>query len=98
MRICVSAFMVTTTPGMKLAGVGRHMFAVLNQLTITDLGHQYDVFLRDDVEMPDAWKQCSWITWHRIKIGSSRDRVNWEHYFVGKEAKRLGADLLLSLF
>ncbi len=98
MRICVSAFMVTTKPGMKLAGVGRHMLAVLNQLTITDLGHYYDVFLRDDVEMPESWLQCKWITWHRIKIKNSFERVSWEHFLIGREAMSLKADLLLSLF
>jgi glycosyltransferase involved in cell wall biosynthesis len=98
MRICVSAFMVTTTPGMRLAGVGRHMFATLNQLTITDLGHQYDVFIRDDVEMPDSWKDCSWITWHPIRIRNSRDRIMWEHFKIGVVAKELKADIVLSLF
>ncbi len=98
MRICVSAFMVTTTPGMKLAGVGRHMFATLNQLTITDLGHQYDVFIRDDVELPNSWKDCPWITWHPINIRNSRDRIWWEHFRIGAEAKELRADLVLSLF
>ena len=98
MRICISAFMVTTKPGVKLAGVGRHMLAVLNQLTITDLGHHYDVFLRDDVEMPGAWLQCTWITWHRIRIENSRRRIFWEHYRVGTEAKKVKADVLLSLF
>jgi glycosyltransferase involved in cell wall biosynthesis len=90
--------MVTTTPGMKLAGVGRHMFAILNQLALKDLGHQFDVFIRDDVDMPVDWNQCQWITWHRIKISSSRDRVKWEHYRIGVEAKKLKADVLLSLF
>ena len=98
MRICISAFLVTTTPGMKLAGVGRHMFAILNQLTITDLGHQYDVYLRDDVEMPATWKNCPWVTWHQVNVRNSRDRVLWEHYKIGVEAKKLGADALLSLF
>lgn len=98
MRICVSAFLVTTAPGMKLAGVGRHMLSVLNELTITDLGHQYDIFLKDDVEIPEAWLQCSWIKWHRIPIKNSRERVMWEHYKIGKEARRLGADVLLSMF
>lgn len=90
--------MVTTTPGMKLAGVGRHMFAILNQLTLTDLGHQYVVFLRDDVEMPEAWTRCNWITWRRIAIRSSKDRLWWEHFKIGIEAKKLKADLMLSLF
>ena len=90
--------MVTTTPGMKLAGVGRHMFATLNQLTITDLGHQYDVFIRDDVELPNSWKDCPWITWHPINIRNSRDRIWWEHFRIGAEAKELRADLVLSLF
>jgi glycosyltransferase involved in cell wall biosynthesis len=83
---------------MKLAGVGRHMFAVLNQLTVSDLGHQFDVFIRDDVDMPESWNLCPWITWHRIKITGSRQRVWWEHYRIGIEAKKLNADVLLSLF
>ena len=98
MRICVSALLVTTEPGMKLAGVGRHMFAVLNELTITDLGHQYDVFIRDDVSIPPAWNECKWITWHRLSIKNSRQRVWWEHFKIGREAKRLNSDLVLSLF
>ena len=98
MRICVSALMVTTKPGMQLAGVGRHMLALLNQLTITDLGHHYDVYLRDDVEMPVEWKQCPWITWHPTRIQTSSFRVSMEHFLIGREAVRLKADLLLSLF
>jgi glycosyltransferase involved in cell wall biosynthesis len=98
MRICVSAFLLTTEPGMKLAGVGRHMLAVLNQLTITDLGNHYDVYLRDDMPLPEAWKQCQWITWHPIKIKSSSERVVWEHFLIGREALRLKSDLILSLF
>ena len=98
MRICISALLVTTEPGMKLAGVGRNMFAVLNELTITDLGHQYDVFIRDDVDMPPSWNECKWISWHRIAIKNSRQRVWWEHFKIGREAKRLKSDLVLSLF
>lgn len=98
MRVCISAFLVTTKPGMKLAGVGRHMLATLNQLTITDLGHHYDVFLRDDVEIPASWRACPWVTWHSIPIKNSRERILWEHYRVGVEAKRLKADVLLSMF
>ncbi|MBS1703238.1 MAG: glycosyltransferase family 4 protein [Armatimonadetes bacterium] len=98
MRVCVSAFLVTTTPGMKLAGVGRHMLSTLNQLTITDLGHHYDVFLKDDVDMPPEWLACPWITWHRIPVKNSRQRIWWEHFRVGVEAKKLNADVLLSLF
>ena len=98
MRICVSALMVTTEPGMRLAGVGRHMFAVLNELTITDLGHQFDVFIRDDVKMPPEWTHCSWITWHQVTIRNSRQRVLFEHYRIGKLAKRMRAEVFLSLF
>lgn len=98
MRVCVSAFLVTTTPGMKLAGVGRHMLAVLNELTLTDLGHHFDVFLKDDVEISAAWAACPWVTWHRIPIANSRQRVWWEHYRIGVEAKKLNADVLLSMF
>lgn len=98
MRVCVSAFLVTTTPGMKLAGVGRHMLATLNQMTLTDLGHHYDVFLRDDVDIPPHWAACKWITWHRIPIKNSRHRVWWEHFQIGIEARKLKADVLLSLF
>ena len=98
MRICISAFLVTTKPGMKLAGVGRHMLAVLNQLTITDLGHHYDVFLTEDVDIPESWRACPWMTWHPIPIQSSRQRVWWEHYRVGVEAKKLKSDLVLSMF
>jgi len=90
--------MVTTTPGMSLAGVGRHMFAILNELTITDLGHKFEVFIRADVEMPESWRQCQWINWHPINIRNSRDRVLWEHFKLGVEARKLNADLILSLF
>ena len=98
MRIFVSALLVTTQPGMKLAGVGRHMFALLNQLAITDLGHQYDVYIRDDVEMPSHWRECKWITWHSITISNSRQRIFWEHYKIGQEAKKMKANVVLSLF
>ena len=98
MRICVSAFLITTEPGMRLAGVGRHMFAVLNELTVTNLGHELDVFIRDDVSLPEAWLKCQWVTWHRISIKNSRQRVWWEHYKIGQEALRLGSDVVLSLF
>ncbi len=74
------------------------MFAVLNELTITDLGHQFDVFIRSDVKMPEHWRECPWVTWHPISITSSKQRVWWEHFKIGQEAMRLKADLVLSLF
>ena len=74
------------------------MFAVLNQLTITNLGHQYDVFIRDDLDMPETWNQCRWITWHRLSITNSRQRIWWEHFNIGSEARKLKADIVFSLF
>lgn len=98
MRVCVSAFLVTTKPGMQLAGVGRHMVSVLGQIAAKDYGHHFEIFIRDDVDLPPAWLSCSWITWHRIPIQNSRERILWEHFRVGKEAKKLNCDVLLSMF
>jgi glycosyltransferase involved in cell wall biosynthesis len=98
MRILVSALLVNTTPGKSFAGVGRHMFQVLNQLTLTPTEHHYEVFVRNDQEIPATWKNCSWITWHMVAVPNSKQRILWEHFKLGSAAKRLGCSAIVCLF
>lgn len=98
MRICISAFLVSTRDGVKKAGVGRAMYSLLGELVRDTRGHQLEIFLCDDVDLPNDWLSASNVNWHRISISGMKQRVWWEHYKVGKEAKRLKCDALLSLF
>jgi glycosyltransferase involved in cell wall biosynthesis len=98
MRILVSALLVNTTPGKAFAGVGRHMYQVLNQLATTPSNNHYEVYIRDDQEIPEKWRLATWITWRPVTIRNSRDRIRWEHFRIGKEAKRLSCQAIICLF
>jgi glycosyltransferase involved in cell wall biosynthesis len=98
MRIAISAFLFTTEPGKRYAGVGRNMARNLEEIVRKDRGDTYHIFVNQGVELPESWQSCHWITWHPIEIKGVAQRLYWEHYRVGKEAKRLGCDLVHSLF
>lgn len=98
MRIAVSAFLVTLQPGMRLAGVGRHMVSVLEQICTFDAGHQFEIFICAEVEIPPHWLNSSWVTFHRIPIHGAKQRVPWAHFKVAREAKKRGCDRLFVLF
>lgn len=98
MRIAISAFLFTTEPGKRYAGVGRNMARVLEQIVGKERGCTYDIFVRSDIDLPSHWAACPWISWHRIAIKSVPHRLLWEHLLVGRAAKKLGCDLLHSLF
>jgi glycosyltransferase involved in cell wall biosynthesis len=97
-RIGVSAFLVTLQPGMRLAGVGRHMVSILEQICTHDAGHQFDIFVCDTVTLPPHWAESPWVRFHRVQIFSAKQRVPWAHFRVAREAKRLGCEKLFVLF
>lgn len=98
MRICISAFLVSTRDGVKKAGVGRAMLSLLGELVRDTRGHTLEIFLCEDVDLPPEWLSAPNVHWHRIPVTGPKQRVWWEHFKVGSEAKRLGCDCLLSLF
>lgn len=98
MNVLVSALLVTTESGQKFAGVGRHMFRVLERLATFSQPHHYHIFVRSDLELPASWKAASWITWHPIDIKSSRKRIIWEHFQVLGSAKKLRCQAIFALF
>lgn len=83
---------------MRLAGVGRHMVSVLEQICTFDAGHQFEVFICDDVSLPSHWLESPWVTFHRIPISGAKQRVPWAHFRVAREAKKLGCEKLFVLF
>jgi glycosyltransferase involved in cell wall biosynthesis len=98
MRIAISAFHFTTEPGKRYAGVGRNMAQVLEEIVRKDRGVRYDIFVNRTVELSPDWDGCSWINWHRIEVKGVAHRLYWEHFQVGRQAKKLGCDLVHSLF
>ncbi len=98
MRIAISAFLFTTEPGKRYAGVGRNMARTLEEIVRKDRGDTYHIFVNRSVELAPEWDGCPRITWHRIEIKGVAHRLLWEHFLVGREAKKLGCDLLHSLF
>ncbi len=97
MKVCISAFLFTTEQGKKFAGVGRNMYANLAELCTRDRGIQLEIFVKDSVEIPTEW-QTEWVTWHKVPIKGVAQRLYWEHFKIGREAQRLGCDLVHSLF
>ena len=98
MKVCVSALMLATADGKRKAGVGRHVIQVIDRLANVDLGNQYDIFVPASAELPESWSNSPWVTWHPINTDSVKNRVMVEHWKIGSEAKKLGADVLFSVF
>jgi glycosyltransferase involved in cell wall biosynthesis len=74
------------------------MARVLEEIVRKDRGVQYDIFVNRNVELSPEWDGCSWINWHRIEVKGVAHRLYWEHFQVGRQAKKLGCDLVHSLF
>ena len=74
------------------------MARTLEAIVRKDRGDSYHIFVNRAVELAPEWDCCPWITWHRIEVKSVAHRLLWEHFLVGREAKKLGCDILHSLF
>ncbi|MEI7577118.1 MAG: glycosyltransferase family 1 protein [Armatimonadota bacterium] len=98
MRIAISGFPFTTEPGKRYAGVGRNMARVLEEIVRKDRGDTYHIFINSKVDLDPSWENCKWITWHRVEVKGVAHRLFWEHFLVGKQATKLGCDLVHSLF
>lgn len=85
-------------PGMRLAGVGRHMVQILDQICTQDRGDSFEIFISSEVELPDKWKAATWVTWHPMDVSSARKRVPFEHFGIGPKCQRLGCQVLFVLF
>lgn len=98
MRIAISAFLFTTEPGKRYAGVGRNMARVLEEIVRIDRGIRYDIFVNCNVELSPEWDGCPWITWHKVGVRGVAHRLLWEHFLVGWHASKMGCALVHSLF
>jgi glycosyltransferase involved in cell wall biosynthesis len=97
-RVCVSALLVTTKPGIGLAGVGRHMLHVLDQICSQNHGTTYEIFIDNQVELKQEWQNCPWVNWHCIPIISKYDRILWSHWRIALKARQLKCQVLFVLF
>lgn len=98
MRVCVSALLVTSKPGIGLAGVGRHMFQVLNQICKQNHGTTYEIFIDNQVELKQEWLECPWVKWHCVPIKNTFDRILWSHWRIALKARQLKCNVVFVLF
>ena len=74
------------------------MARTLEEIIRKDRGHQYHIFLNRCVELEPLWDCCPWVTWHRIEVKGVAHRLYWEHFRIAREAKKLGCEIIHSLF
>ena len=98
MRVCVSALLVTSKPGIGLAGVGRHMFQVLNQICKQNHGTTYEIFIDNQVELKQEWLECPWVKWHCVPIKNTFNRILWSHWRISLKARQLKCNVVFVLF
>ena len=98
MRVCVSALLVTSKPGIGLAGVGRHMFQVLNQICKQNHGTAYEIFIDNQVELKQEWLECPWVKWHCVPIKNTFNRILWSHWRISLKARQLKCNVVFVLF